>query len=292
MNDRLATVVGQASAEQTSPEQASAARIALEAAGTRIWATRPAHQNQSWVESLCQFGVPVIDLPLMLIEPVSEPAELQAVKSLILDFDQFHKVVFVSQNAVRETFAWLRDFWPQLPVGVEYFAVGRKTADVAISEGLTVVAAERTMDSDELLQLPQLQNVWGEKILICRGRGGLPRLGEVLHERGAIVRYCELYHRRLPPEAISTAAPLLAQGSGADLFPLFSGETLQNLVRVLEANDVPERGMAVLVPGKRATQTAHRLGFTQVITAENAATATMLAAARDWLHARSRVASA
>lgn len=265
---------------------------AAETVAARIWATRPAHQNPSWIQSLRQFGVPVIDLPLMLIEPVTEPEELQAVKNLILDFDQFHKVIFVSQNAVREAFAWLRDFWPQLPVGVEYFAVGRKTAEAAGAEGVTVVAGDRTMDSDELLQLPQLQNVWGEKILICRGRGGLPRLGEVLHERGAIVRYCELYHRRLPPEAVSAAAPLLAQGAVSDLIPLFSSETLHNLVRVLDANGVADRGMAVLLPGKRATQTARRLGFSQVITAENATTGTMLATARDWLRARNLVASA
>lgn len=258
----------------------------------RIWATRPAHQNRSWLESLRQFGLPVIDLPLMLIEPVTEPEELQAVKNLILDFDQFHKVIFVSQNAVREAFAWLRDFWPQLPVGVQYFAVGRKTAESASAEGVTVAAGDRTMDSDELLQLPQLQNVWGEKILICRGRGGFPRLGEVLHERGAIVRYCELYHRRLPPAAAAAAAPVLASGAAADLIPLFSGETLQNLVRVLEANAVTDRSMAVLLPGKRATQTAVRLGFSQVITAENATTATMLAAARDWLRSRGLIPSA
>lgn len=253
--------------------------------GVRIWATRPEHQNAEWAQTLGQFGLPVVELPLMLIEPVSEAAEVQAVKNLILDFDQFHKVIFVSQNAVRETFAWLRDFWPQLPVGVEYFAVGRKTAEAATAEGVTVVAGEDSMDSEELLQLPQLQQVWGQKVLICRGRGGLPRLGEALHERGAIVRYCELYHRRLPPQAVATAAPLV-QGVQRDLVPLFSSETLQNFDRVLEGNGVTGRQMTVVVPGRRAARVAGSLGFQQVITAENAATATMLAAVRQWLHDR------
>lgn len=276
-----------------APASAAPATAAGEpvAAAARIWATRPAHQNVGWLESLRQFGVPVIDLPLMLIEPVTEPDELQAVKNLILDFDQFHKVIFVSQNAVREAFAWLRDFWPQLPAGVEYFAVGRKTAESVRAEGVAVAAGDQTMDSDELLQLPQLQNVWGTKILICRGRGGFPRIGEVLHERGAIVRYCELYHRRLPPEAASAAATVLAQGIAGDLVPLFSGETLQNFVRVLDANGIAERRVAVLVPGKRAAQTAHSLGFTQVITAENATAATMLANVRHWLQAQGFTAS-
>ncbi len=252
-------------------------------AETRVWATRPEHQNAQWRQTLAELSYPVVDLPLMLIESVSDPAEIQAVKNLILDFDQFHKVIFVSQNAVREAFAWLRDYWPQLPVGVEYFAVGSKTAEAAMAEGLTVTNGTRAMDSDELLALPQLQNVWGQKVLICRGRGGLPRMGETLHERGAIVRYCELYHRRLPPNAAATAAAFLTQGCAADVIPVFSGEGLQNLVRVLDANSSSERSMRLVVPGKRVTQAAEKLGFSRVITAENATNASMLAAVREAL---------
>jgi len=252
-------------------------------AETRVWATRPEHQNAQWCQTLAELGHPVVDLPLMLIESVSDPAEVQAVKNLVLDFDQFHKVIFVSQNAVREAFAWLRDYWPQLPVGVDYFAVGSKTAEAAMAEGLTVANGTQAMDSDELLALPQLQNVWGQKVLICRGRGGLPRMGEALHERGAIVRYCELYHRRLPPSAAAAAAAFLAQGCAADVVPVFSGESLQNLVRVLDANSSSERSMRLVVPGKRVTQAAEKLGFSRVITAENATNASMLAAVREAL---------
>lgn len=254
----------------------------------RVWATRPVHQNAEWHDALLALGVPVVDLPLIMIEPVQEPAEMQAVKNLILDFDQFHKVFFVSQNAVRETFNWLRDYWPQLPAGIEYFAVGRKTAEAVMAEGLAVVNGECTMDSDEVLALAQLQNVWGQKILICRGRGGLPRMGEVLHERGAIVRYCELYYRRLPPTAVAQASSLLSQGA-EDVIPVFSGETLQNLVKVLEANGVTDRSMTLVVPGKRVSQTAEKLGFTRIVTAENATSTTMLAAVQEVLSNRAPV---
>lgn len=230
----------------------------------------------------------MVDLPLMMIEPVHEAAEMQAVKNLILDFDQFHKVIFVSQNAVREAFTWLRDYWPQLPEGLEYYAVGRKTAEAVMAEHLPVANGTQAMDSDELLAMPQLQNVWGEKILICRGRGGLPRIGEVLHERGAIVRYCELYHRRLPPAAVAEAAPLMS-GCAADIIPVFSGETLQNLVRVMDANGVTERNMILVVPGKRVTQSAEKLGFRHIVTAENATAGVMLAAVREALDKRAQL---
>lgn len=253
-------------------------------AETRIWATRPDHQNGVWRESLEQLGYPVIDLPLMMIEPVSAADEIQAVKNLILDFDQFNKVFFVSQNAVHEAFAWLRDYWPQLPLGVEYLAVGSKTAEAVMAEGVPVVHGEQAMDTDELLALPELQNVWGQKVLICRGRGGFGRMGEVLQSRGAIVRYCELYHRRLPSNAIANAKPFLTTGCSSDVVPLFSGETLQNFVRILEANQVAERDMALVVPGKRVQQAADQAGFSRIFMVENATAPVMLTGVKEVLH--------
>ena len=120
--------------------------------------------------------------------------------TLVLDFDQFDKVIFVSQNAVEHAFNWLHDYWPQLPVGISYFAVGEKTAQALRAQGLSAQVASG-MTSEALLNLPALTEVWGQKILICRGRGGLPKLGENLHQRGARVRYLELYERLMPSDA-------------------------------------------------------------------------------------------
>lgn len=252
-------------------------------AETRIWATRPEEQNAEWRKSLEALGRKVIDLPLLAIEPVQEPEEIQAIKNHILDFDQFDKVFFVSQNAVREAFNWLHNYWPQLPLGVEYLAVGSKTAEAVRAEGVPVVAGETSMDTEEILGLPQMQNVAGQKILICRGKGGYPRMGEILQSRGATVRYCELYHRRLPAEAAAKAAPLLAAGCAADVVPLFSGETVQNYIQVLEANRVSERGMVLVVPGKRVLQAAESAGFSRVVAVENATLPVMFAGVQEAL---------
>lgn len=251
----------------------------------RIWATRPAPQNGEWQQALKVLGLPVVEVPLLAIEPVQAPEEIQAIKDVILNFDQYQKVFFVSHNAVRETFAWLHRYWPQLPVGVEYIAVGSKTAEAVLAEQVPVVSGVHTMDSDEMLRLPLLQNVAGQKILICRGRGGLPLMGKALRERGATVHYCELYYRRMPAEAVTQAAPLVSQ-CGNDVIPVFSGETLHNLVKVLDALGVAERGMTLVVPGSRVRQEAEQLGFTRVITAQNAATTTMLAAVQEALDRR------
>jgi uroporphyrinogen-III synthase len=193
----------------------------------------------------------------------------------VLDFDQFDKVIFVSQNAVQHGFNWLHDYWPQLPIGINYFAVGDKTAQALSQEGVSSqVAAGQT--SEALLALPALTDVWGQKILICRGRGGLPKLGETLHQRGALVRYLELYERLMPADAEQQLKQTLPSLTARDLLVAFSGETLHNLVTLFHTCPAALWRNPLLVPGKRVEELAYALGFSQVICAANASEQAML----------------
>lgn len=252
----------------------------------RVWATRPIEQNQIWLQTLEQADYEVVDLPLLAIEPLADADATQAVKNLVLDLDQFQKVIFVSQNAVAEAFRWFEDYWPQLPQGIEYFAVGQKTAEAVARHQVGVVSGGLAMNSDELLGLPQLQDVWGQRILICRGQGGLPRLGEVLHDRGAIVRYCELYKRCLPQHSEERLNWVFNSLTGHDLVPVFSGETLQNLDTIVAAhNPAVRQRLALVVPGKRVAKMALAMGYQDVLVANNASVNEMLAAVEAWREA-------
>ncbi len=244
----------------------------------RVWATRPEQQNAAWMELLRAQGFQVAEAPLLAIEPVSDPQMVQSVRELILNLDQFQKVIFVSQNAVETAFNWLEDYWPQLPVGIEWLAVGKATAAKVAARGLSVKAAENAMDSDELLALPSMQSVWGQKILICRGVGGLPRMGEVLHQRGAMVRFCELYERRLPETATQDVQLALSGGQARSLVPLFSGQTLQNFAQVLDKLRISASQLPLVVPGRRVGDLAQAQGFSDVTIAANASEAFMLEA--------------
>lgn len=256
--------------------------------GWRVWATRPLDQNFEWHGTLADQGFSVIDVPLLAISPVADTEGVQAIKNVILNLDQFQKIIFVSQNAVHAAFNWIEDFWPQLPQGLEYYAVGTKTAASVRAHEVEVVAAESSMDSDELLALEQMQQVWGERVLICRGRGGLPRIGEVLRERGAMVRYCELYERGLPSEAFRAAEQALANEAKRDIVAVFSGETLRNLTTVLEQNNWQSRDLPLVVPGKRVAQLAQSQGFSRVYTAVNASEPAMLEAVQQCMRDNQR----
>lgn len=249
----------------------------------RIWATRPAAHNPAWIEQLQHLGFEVFNFPLLAINPLADADSQQAIKSLVLDFDQFDKVIFVSQNAVQHAFNWLHDYWPQLPVGISYFAVGDKTARALEAQGISAQVA-CGMTSEALLSLPALSEVWGHKILICRGRGGLPKLGESLHQRGACVRYLELYERLMPANAHQQLLDQLPRLPARDLLVAFSGETLHNLVTLFARHPSLPWANPLLVPGKRVEELARQLGFEQVICAANASEAAMLKSLVDFCH--------
>jgi uroporphyrinogen-III synthase len=259
-------------------------------AGTRVLVTRPADQAKAWCETLAQEGAQAVAVPMLELVPVSAPEQVQALKARVLDFDLYQKVIFVSRNAVSHAMEWLDTYWPQLPVGIEYFAVGSSTAGALKELGLPAQAPGGAMNSEVLLEDPALQpaQVAGQRVLIFRGVGGRPHLGQVLSERGARVDYAELYERLMPARAAEQLIEAFSDPNAwrqKQIVALHSGESLHNYRKLLDqiAEDASRNTLAqtlmrvpVLVPGERVAQLARELGFEQVLTAENATDASML----------------
>lgn len=261
-------------------------------AGLRVLVTRPAHQAEPWCQLLEAEGAEAISVPLLELAPVTEQALIRAIKNRILDFDLYQKAIFVSQNAVAHGMTWLEDFWPQLPTGIEYFAVGAATARALAEFGLQATDAGGAMNSETLLEAEQLktEQVLGQRILIFRGLGGRPHLGEALSARGAQVDYCELYQRLMPEGAADQLRAVFLNSRADDrrqVVALHSGESLHNylkaLVQITADHGLAAETMAssaLLVPGVRVAQLARELGFNKIIQAENATDDSMLSALR------------
>lgn len=252
--------------------------------GWRILVTRPQAQAVVWQERLQTAGARCAQVPLMAIEPVTSAAEQQAIKNCVMELDAYQHVILVSQNAVRYGVEWIDAYWPQLPLGVNFYAVGAATARQLRSADFPVIADESSsapMNSEALLALPELQQVHNDRVLICRGKGGRPLLAEVLEERGARVDYCELYERVFP-SAASQQVGELGWGRENDLVALHSGEALENWQQVIDSLDKPQwRQLPMVVPGQRVADLAADLGFSQVIVSINASDDSMLAALVD-----------
>jgi len=248
----------------------------------RVVITRPQVQAEPWAAQLQQLDFRCEQLNLLAIDPLTDAEQARAIQNRIMDFDLYQKAIFVSQNAVRYGLEWLDRYWPQLPLGIEYYAVGATTARALADEGLRVVDLAQSetgsMTSERLLEAPGLQSVAGEKILIFRGLGGRGHLAQILRERGAQVDYCELYQRQLPAAAAEQLERLLGDQlqwqSYTNVIALHSGESLQNLLRVTERLPEPQakilRGARILVPGERVADLARVAGFGQLVCAENA----------------------
>lgn len=246
----------------------------------RVLITRPNAQVKNWRNCLREAGFDTDSVPVLSIEPVDVKADRESVKDKILQFNEYQKAIFVSQNAVRYGLEWLDRYWPQLPQGIEYYAIGASTARMLENEGLQVCAGSDAMNSETLLDILQDQIDTNDKVLIFRGKGGRTHLGDALMERGCNLDYCELYHRLLPEQA---AEELAALEQTPDIISVHSGESLFNLNLLLEQCQLNHwRHQQLLVPGTRLQNLAHERGFKNVIVADNATDNAMLKALQSW----------
>lgn len=235
----------------------------------RILVIRPSRQADQFIALLEQSGAQVFHTPVMSIEPIVDG---QAIKNLILEVDNFDKAICVSGNAAQLTLDWLDRYWPMMPVGIEFFAVGQQTAKILGAADITALSPSGRQNTEALLALPELQDLSHQRVIIFRGCGGREILADTLIERGARVDYCELYKRVINPDQALLARQQLSQ---MDCLVAHSGELLQAL-----GDQSGELGaeIAVVVPSERVAEIARELGYKNIVSAESALPESMLAA--------------
>ena len=181
--------------------------------GIGIAITRPADQAKKLAALITEAGGTPILFPLIEITPLADYSQFQAVISVIKDFDW---AIFISSNAVQNSMPRLLK--QGIPASLKFAAIGPVTANELQSFGVKDVLTPLShvqdgdeskvrYDSESLLTLPEMTNVFSKKILIVRGVGGRDVLAETLKARGAQVTFAECY-RRINPQ---TNCDLLAQ---------------------------------------------------------------------------------
>lgn len=243
---------------------------------------RAEQPNDEFVDKLIGIGAQVFRCPVMDIAPVVGGPEMQAIKSRILDFDHYQIAIFISKNAARYGLDWLYNYWPMLPDGVRYYAVGQSTAELLREHQLAVETPIGRADSEGLLALPSLQTVSGEKVLIFAGKGGREVLAQTLRQRGAEVDRCELYERCGTVQHADEINHLLQQ-SQLDILVAHSGELLQQLFSCVAAGNRHQlQALPVLVPGQRVADMARDLGCREVLEANSALPDDMVSTILEW----------
>jgi uroporphyrinogen-III synthase len=229
--------------------------------------TRPAQQAGELAAMIGAAGGEAILFPVLEIRDVED---LKPLLAIVARLDEFDFAVFISPNAVNKAMNLITAH-RALPPGLLCAAIGRGGVKELARFGVTnAIAPARRFDSEAVLELPELQEIRGKRVVIFRGEGGRELLGDTLKARGARVEYAECYRRGTPN---LDAAPLLKAWARNELdaVTVTSSEGLRNLYEMIGALGRQWlRKTPVFVPHPRIAEVARELGLTHVIVTEPA----------------------
>ncbi|WP_163938511.1 uroporphyrinogen-III synthase [Paraferrimonas sp. SM1919] len=217
--------------------------------------TRPQGRNENLSALLNGAGIGNIISPILKIVPHNETHP---------DITQYNKVIFISKNAV--------DFVDRKALNlanVDYFAVGKSTAEALVSLGQKVTTPA-IQSTEGLLALTELSSVENQKILIIRGVGGREDLKHQLQIGGANVDYWQVYRRivnpSLKPSSISQWHHIKI-----DHILITSGESLLNLINLVADQDKDWLfNCTLVVISERIALLARKHGFSKLILCNSA----------------------
>ena len=248
--------------------------------GLDVIILRSPQQDDQLANGVIALGARAHQLPVQRIEPQAE--DNPDIQKQVRAIEAYDKAIFVSKNAVLLALRWLDRCQRTLRPKGQCFAVGPSSADLLEMRQIQVQYPPADWNSEGLLALPELVDVRGQNIVIFRGLGGRPLLGEALVERGALVEYCELY-QRLPEQSFGGEILGLLTPEHTSVLVALSGGVLDHLLLVAEKQD---QGLIlktpVIVPGTRVQGHALKLGFEKVIVAAGVMAKDMEAAIVDW----------
>lgn len=222
----------------------------------RILITRPEPENTLSCERLHTLGYTAVPLPMLDIVPITEAAKKAVIRSQIFNIDTFDYVIFVSKNAARLACDWLDACWPMLPVGVHWIGIGQGTTQTLLNEGVPALS-NPGHTTEALLDWLKPAKMKEQKVLIVRGAGGRPELGDRLESRGAKVSYLSLYERKKPEYYAQTFLML----PDIDLIWITSGESLNNLSEYVTKHKPEWKKRPLLTPSLRVNEQAKKMGW-------------------------------
>ena len=249
--------------------------------GLNVLVTRPLHQQQALCDAIESLGGRAVSFPLIEIVPLDQAADIANLKRRLDALEKYQLLIFISSNAAQFGAYWLSRCEVQIPPAVTVLAAGPRTAQtVSALLECSVVHAAAGMTSEDLLNLPELQDVNEKSVAIFRGIGGRELLASTLSERGAQVDYLEVYQRQsiaYVPDELSR----LLNAEGIGVLTVTSGQALERLIELASDNKAQLSLIPLIVPSTRIAEQAKQRGFTQVRNANGADEHSLLSALED-----------
>ena len=236
----------------------------------KVLVTRPDPEGSELCRQIEQHQVRASHFPLISFSKGEGASQLS---SLLTDADI---VIAVSKHAVLWSDKILQSQQLLWPDKADYFAIGQKTAQNLRRVSLQNVHYPAISDSEHFLQLPQLQNIAGKKVVILRGNGGRELIYDTLKKFADTVAYCEVYQRH--KREYDRASQLADwQQQGITHLIITSGEQLEHLAGGI-SDDRWLTSKMIIVPSQRIADLANELGFNNVLVSGSASNPDLLAA--------------
>jgi len=213
--------------------------------------TQRSRNRAALAAALAARGLTVVELPLITVAGQTLPVSAFASTP--------QRLIFVSPAAAEHGVPQLPPSWRDLP----RLAVGAATADALADAGWPNTPCPDLENSEGLLALPTLATVRDEQIAIVRGDGGRELLASTLRERGAVVRYLEVYRKcALTPDQIAQLQTITANPV---IVVLSSVEALSRLCAIIPTDRL--RALTLVVTSARIAEQATRLHLSHQVAA-------------------------
>jgi uroporphyrinogen-III synthase len=231
--------------------------------------TRPSAQAAPLAQRVASLGREVLVFPLLEIQPLPDPAPLQAA---LRDLRSYALVAFVSPNAIDAAFSYLQD-WPR---EVAIAIVGEGSRQALARHGVTAANATviaprdpHRSDSQTLLEVLDTDALRARRVLIIRGETGRELLADALRAAGAEVTPVAAYRRSAPELDQARRVQLAGLLESPNDWIVTSSEALRILVRMVEqladgAGVAKMLQQKIIVPHVRIAETAQMLGFRNI----------------------------
>ena len=228
--------------------------------GLCILNTRPREQAALLNQDIMAAGGQVINYPMLEIVP---PQHAWFVK--LPELNQIDQALFISANAVSFCFASLAEHKLSWPSSILVTAVGRSTALALQKNHIFVNHVPSVSDSEHVLELPNLQQVAEQTIVLFKGEGGRRLISDTLMARGANLIELDVY-QRIMPNLLTNDLDFSWQDGAVDIILFTSQQAMQNLFVSLGIHRLKQlKKTPCLVVSNRLAAEAAKLGMQTIL---------------------------
>ena len=204
--------------------------------GLRIVVTRPRKQADDFARRLLERGAEVVCIPVIRIEPIEDPSELDRA---LLQLETYDWLIVTSVNGVEAV--WERFSALGIPPTfntVQIAAIGPKTAAALERQRVTPTFVPDEYVAEAIL--PGLGELDGRKFLLARAELARPALTIALREAGGEVDDLDSYQTVAEEPDRQALDEILA---GVEIVTFTSPSTVDHFVRIMREQGIAPRAL-------------------------------------------------